>query len=176
MPPPRLFDQPFTVEGLGATMWYVYMHGIFGDAADAPAGTENGATATARVLLVCCVLVMLVVMMNFLIAIMSDSYDKAGTHTLFEAFQTFVALEEPVRPAIRTGAGECRGGQERDETGVGLRGPFSIPFPCVFPTFLLVFHLRCHRRRWRTSCGSAPNSPRWAVRDSYALPRLFIRS
>lgn len=30
----RLYDQPFTFEGLGATMWYVYMHGIFGDADD----------------------------------------------------------------------------------------------------------------------------------------------
>ena len=31
-----LFDQPFSLDGLGATMWYVYMHGIFGDADDAP--------------------------------------------------------------------------------------------------------------------------------------------
>ena len=25
---PRLFDQPFSLDGLGSTLWYVYMHGI----------------------------------------------------------------------------------------------------------------------------------------------------
>ncbi|CAK9064940.1 unnamed protein product [Durusdinium trenchii] len=74
-----LYDQPFTFEGLGATMWYVYMHGIFGDADDVvqqPRHDDNSGSLTARLLLVICVVVMLVVMMNFLIAIMSDSYDK----------------------------------------------------------------------------------------------------
>lgn len=70
-----LFDQPFSIDGLGSTLWYVYMHGIFGDADDAPEGADS-ASLTARLLLVICVIVMLVVMMNFLIAIMSDSYDK----------------------------------------------------------------------------------------------------
>lgn len=70
-----LFDQPFSLDGLGSTLWYVYMHGIFGDADDAPEGADS-ASLTARLLLVICVIVMLVVMMNFLIAIMSDSYDK----------------------------------------------------------------------------------------------------
>ena len=36
----RLFDQPFSLDGLGATLWYVYMHGIFGDADDAPEGGD----------------------------------------------------------------------------------------------------------------------------------------
>jgi len=75
-----LFDQPFSLDGLGATMWYVYMHGIFGDADDPPDAADSAAadsaSLTARLLLVTCVIVMLVVMMNFLIAIMSDSYDK----------------------------------------------------------------------------------------------------
>lgn len=91
----RLFDQPFSLDGLGATLWYVYMHGIFGDADDAPeAGEswqilacgrsdlwighgahcgmslvarfklwicEDSASLTARLLLVLCVIVMLVV-------------------------------------------------------------------------------------------------------------------
>lgn len=38
---PRLFDQPFSLDGLGSTLWYVYMHGIFGDADDAPEGAES---------------------------------------------------------------------------------------------------------------------------------------
>lgn len=37
----RLFDQPFSLDGLGATLWYVYMHGIFGDADDAPEAGES---------------------------------------------------------------------------------------------------------------------------------------
>ena len=59
-----LFDQPFSLDGLGATMWYVYMHGIFGDADDAPdarGAATDSASLTARLLLVTCVIVMLVV-------------------------------------------------------------------------------------------------------------------
>jgi len=70
-----LYDQPFSVVGIGEMMWYVYVHGVFGDADDPPGGGDDSAWV-ARLMLMSCVVVMLVVMMNFLIAIMGDSYDK----------------------------------------------------------------------------------------------------
>ncbi|OLQ04809.1 Dual specificity protein phosphatase 1B [Symbiodinium microadriaticum] len=70
-----LYDQPFSVVGIGEMMWYVYVHGVFGDADPPPGGADDSAWV-ARLMLMSCVVVMLVVMMNFLIAIMGDSYDK----------------------------------------------------------------------------------------------------
>ena len=36
----RLYDQPFSVVGIGEMMWYVYVHGVFGDADDPPGGGD----------------------------------------------------------------------------------------------------------------------------------------
>ena len=38
--PQRLYDQPFSVVGIGEMMWYVYVHGVFGDADPPPGGAD----------------------------------------------------------------------------------------------------------------------------------------
>ncbi|CAJ1327759.1 unnamed protein product, partial [Effrenium voratum] len=92
-----LYGQPFTLDGFGTMMWYVYVHGVFGDTDDAPEGGDD-TSLTAKFLLVSMVIVMLVVMMNFLIAIMSDSYDKVQESA--EVARNFMRLELVYEAAV----------------------------------------------------------------------------
>eukprot|EP00931_Biecheleriopsis_adriatica_P042508 TRINITY_DN24234_c0_g1_i2.p1 TRINITY_DN24234_c0_g1~~TRINITY_DN24234_c0_g1_i2.p1 ORF type:complete len:1639 (+),score=332.73 TRINITY_DN24234_c0_g1_i2:140-5056(+) len=70
-----IFNQPNSIEGFWASAWFVFSNGVTGNNVDAPEGGDHD-TVISQVLLTLLGSVLLVVMMNFLIAIMGDSYEK----------------------------------------------------------------------------------------------------
>ncbi|CAE8583495.1 unnamed protein product, partial [Polarella glacialis] len=69
-----LFQQPLNSTGLEGALWFVFRNAI-GEGNSAPEGGDE-TTLTAKVLMLLLVIVLYLVMTNFLIAIMSDSFDR----------------------------------------------------------------------------------------------------